>query len=313
VRARSSGLTAADVDSALTHTRSLLVTWLCRGTLHLVRSEDYPWLHALTAPGLLSANARRLRQEGVSPTAVERGVTAVRGALAEEGPLSRAELRERIALAGVPTAGQALVHLLMLASLRGLVVRGPMVGREHAYVLVDDWLGPKRPVDREQALAELARRYLQGHGPADDRDLAKWSGLPLRDARAGLSAIAGELVQRDGGLLGLRGQMAAAELPRPRLLGPFEPLLLGWRSRDPIVEAGERLFTSNGIVRPVVLVRGRAVGTWALRGEQLELEPFRSISSLDRASLETDGKAVLEYLRGSGADAHPAHGSTRVA
>ena len=65
-----------------------------------------------------------------------------------------------------------------------------MVGRQHAYALVRDWLGKPPRFDRDAALAELARRYLAGHGPADDRDLAKWAGLPLRDARAGLSAIA---------------------------------------------------------------------------------------------------------------------------
>ena len=62
-----------------------------------------------------------------------------------------------------------------------------MRGRQHAYALVHDWLGEPAPVDRDAALAELARRYLAGHGPADDRDLAKWAGLPLRDVRAGLA------------------------------------------------------------------------------------------------------------------------------
>ena len=57
-------LAAADVDRALSEERSLLITWLNRGTLHLVRSEDYPWLQALTTPPLLTGNARRLRPGG---------------------------------------------------------------------------------------------------------------------------------------------------------------------------------------------------------------------------------------------------------
>src|SRR2546421_7758012 len=103
IRARTSGLTAADVDRALTHERSLLITWLNRGTLHLVASEDYRWLHALTTPPLFVGNARRLAQEGVTPAAAERGFAAVERALADEGPLSRAQLRERVAAAGVRT------------------------------------------------------------------------------------------------------------------------------------------------------------------------------------------------------------------
>lgn len=183
IRARTSGLSAADVDRALTEERSIVIGWLNRGTLQLVRSEDYGWLHALTTPPLFTANARRLGQEGVSQSAADRGVSVVERSLAEEGPLSRAQLGERIAAAGVRTEGQALVHVLMLACLRGVAVRGPMVGRRHAYALVRDWLGPPPPVDRQTALAELARRYLAGHAPAGERDLARWAGLPLRDAR----------------------------------------------------------------------------------------------------------------------------------
>jgi hypothetical protein len=152
IRARSTGLTAADVDRALDG-RALLITWLNRGTLHLVRSEDYPWLHALTTPPLMTSSRRRLRQEGVGEAAAERGVETIERSLAEEGPLTRAELRDRLDSAGVRTEGQALVHLLFLATLRGIAVRGPMRGREHAYVLTRDWLGPQRPVDREVALA----------------------------------------------------------------------------------------------------------------------------------------------------------------
>ncbi|HEY1457680.1 MAG TPA: winged helix DNA-binding domain-containing protein, partial [Solirubrobacteraceae bacterium] len=180
IRARSSGLSAADVDRALTEDRSLLISWLNRGTLHLVSSEDYPWLHALTTPPLVRGNARRLQQEGVTPTQAERAVKVIERSLATEGPMTRATLGQRLASAGIPTAGQALIHLLMLASVRGLTVRGPMIGNEHGYALVRDWLARARPVNRDQALAELARRYLSGHGPADERDLAKWAGLPLR-------------------------------------------------------------------------------------------------------------------------------------
>ena len=226
VRARSSGLSAADVDRGLDQ-RRLLITWLNRGTLHLVRAEDYPWLQALTTPPLVTGNARRLEQEGVSPRAAEKGVLTIERALAEEGPLSRVELRERLDSAGVPTAGQALVHLLMLACLRGIAVRGPMKGKQHAYALVRDWLGPQAEVDRGSALAELARRYLVGHGPASDRDLARWAGLPLGDARAGLEAISGELEDR-GDLVVLAGSRRARKLPEPALLGAFDPVLLGW-------------------------------------------------------------------------------------
>jgi hypothetical protein len=149
IRSRSAGLTAADVDRALTDERSLLITWLNRGTLHLVRAEDYWWLHALTTPQLATASTRRLAQEGVPPGDADQAVAVIEASLAADGPLTRAQLGERITAAGVRTEGQALVHILLLASRRGRIVRGPMIGADHAYVLVRDWLGaPPAPVDR---------------------------------------------------------------------------------------------------------------------------------------------------------------------
>jgi hypothetical protein len=263
-----------------------------------VRSEDYPWLHALTAPGLFTGNARRLSQEGIAPDEAERGVKTIEHSLADEGPLTRHQLRERIASLGIPTDGQAIVHLLGLASLRGLIVRGPMVGRQHAFVLTRDWLGKSAPVDRDRALAELARRYLIGHAPADERDLAKWSGLALRDIRVGLNAIASELTEREDGLLELTGCEPPAELPPPRLLGAFDPILLGWRSRESILGAHQVVVTVNGLFRPFALTRGAAVATWRLNNRKVQLEPFGRLSVGDRAALDADAEDVVRFLAG---------------
>jgi hypothetical protein len=261
-----------------------VIGWLNRGTLHLVRSEDYAWLHALTTPPVRTGNLRRLQQEGVDPSAAERGVATIERALADEGPLTRAQLRERVAAAGVRTEGQALVHLLLAASLSGLIVRGPMVGAQHAYVLVRDWLGEQPPVDRDRALAELARRYLAGHAPADDRDLAKWAGLPLRDARAGLAAAVRPR------------RRAPAPLPPPRLLGAFDPMLHGWASRAPVLGEHDGKVVSGGLFRPFALADGTAVATWALGNGGVELRPFGRLPAAVRAGLEEDAEDVVRFL-----------------
>jgi len=296
VRARTAGLMAADVDQALTEDRSLLITWLNRGTLHLVRSEDYPWLQALTTPPLRTGNARRLGEEGVTPDEAERGVGVIETALADEGPLTRLQLRERLDSADVRTEGQALVHLLMLACLKGIAVRGPMAGKQHAYASVRDWLGPPKAIDRDKALAELARRYLVGHGPADDRDLAKWAGLPLRDVRAGLAVISSELEEREDGLANLRKRPAAESLPPPRLLGAFDPVLLGWKSREPILGPHTHLVTINGIFRPFAMVDGRAVATLKLAKGEVAIEALDPIAKRVHDALEDDAVDVVRFV-----------------
>jgi Winged helix DNA-binding domain len=297
VRARTAGPSASDVDRELSEERSLLITWLNRGTLHLVRSEDYPLLQALTTPPLLTSCTRRLRQEGVSEKAAERGMKAIERALRDEGPLTGAQLKERLEAAKVPTAGQAFIHLMFLSALRGISVRGPMVGKQHAYVLVRDWLGLQGPPpDRDAALAELARRYLRGHGPADDRDLARWAGLPLRDSRAGLAAISSELVEREDGLVDLAKRSPAEPHPPPRLLGAFDPLLLGWTSREEVVGPHKMLVTMNGIFRPFALVDGRAVATWGYARGKVTIEHLGKVSKKAAAALEADARKVEEFM-----------------
>ncbi|HEU0100725.1 MAG TPA: crosslink repair DNA glycosylase YcaQ family protein, partial [Mycobacteriales bacterium] len=243
----------------------------------------------------LVTNARRLAQEGVPPADAERGVAAVVRALAD-GPLGRAELREHVAAAGVRTQGQALVHVLVLASLRGHVLRGPVVGGTQAFVLARDWLGEPPPVDRAEALARLARRYLAGHGPATDRDLARWSGLPLRDARAGLRAVPVE--EGAEGLVRLPGGGEVPPLPEPRLLGRFEPVLLGWVSRADVVGPHGGLVTSNGIFSAFAMVGGRAVATWRTPGGRVALDLLEPVAAPDRGALTRDAVDVERFLTG---------------
>lgn len=297
IRSRSTGLHASDVEAAL-NDMSVVVSTLNRGTLHLVTPEDYWLLHPLTTPQLETGIWRRLSQEGLTPDAAERGVAALTKALASQGPLSREALRERIASADVRTEGQAFVHVVGLATLRGLVIRGPMLDGAHAFVLTKDWLGKApKAVTRDVTLGQVTRRYLAGHGPAGDRDLAKWAGLTLGDARRGLQQIASSLAVRDDGLAALAGGEPADQLPPPRLLGSFDPSLHGWESRELITGANSRLVTSNGVFRPFAMVDGRAVGAWTLSGTKLELKPFDRIPAADRKSLDADATAVVEYLR----------------
>lgn len=297
IRARSVGLSAADVDAAL-NDRSVVVSTLNRGTLHMVRGDDYWWLHALTTPQLATASTRRLQQENVSSADAERGVAAIRKTLRRNGPTTRAELRAQVAKAGIRLEGQAFVHIMLAAIIQGLVVRGPMLDGEHAFVLVADWLG--KPMDlpgRDVALGELARRYLAGHGPASEADLARWAGITLGDARRGLSAIASQLVERDDGLAQTVDRSGHAELPPPRLLGAFDPSLLGWADREQILGVHQGIVTTNGVFRPFAMVNGCAVATWSLVNGKVAQQPLQPIPSKAQRALDADAREVLTYLR----------------
>ena len=226
--------------------------------------------------------------------------SAAREVVAEavaDGPRTRPELRAALDAGGVPTGGQALVHVLFAATLRGHVVRGPMRGPEHAFVAVRDWLGdPPDLPDRDEMLARLARRYLTGHGPADARDLAKWAGITLGDARRGMTALGDEVEPSGDGLVDLADRSAPPRLPPPRLLGAFDPLLLGWVSREAVIGEHHHVVTSNGMFHPVALVGGRAVASWGLADGVLTVSALEQVPPAALRALRTDARDVLRFF-----------------
>ena len=235
--ARGTGFGASHVDAALAD-GSLVVSWLLRGTLHLVRAEDWPWLHALTAPRQRAMSERRLAQLGVTSDDAARAVDVIRAALAG-GPCSRADLATRLDAEGIPSAGQVTPHLLLRASIEGVLV-GCGERRYRA--------APRRgDVDLEAAHHELARRYLVAHAPAAEADLAAWSGLPRHP-----------LVPPE--------ERATPDVIPPRLLPAFDPYLLGWKDRSFAVPAplAREVHPGGGMLRAVTTDDGLVTGTWSL-------------------------------------------------
>ncbi len=308
LRARSRGLSRSDVERARDAERRVVWTWALRGTLHLVAAQDVGWMLGLLGPVFAAAGRRRRLALGLDDELCERALVALRAILAEEGPLTRAQLVERLAQRGVAidAAGQAPAHLVLLAALRGVVCRiGPP--EQPRYTLLDDWLGaPPRALDEDAALAELTRRHLAAHGPATPADLAAWSGAGLRRARRGFELIAGELrelTSAAGPAWTLAGAARPARSrPRPALLGHFDPYLLGWASRDAVLDArfARRIQAGGGFIAPALLVDGRVAGSWRReqRGARLDvtLEPFAPLADEVLGALEREAAGVARFL-----------------
>jgi len=272
VRARSRGPVAADVDQARDD-RRVVLTWSLRGTRHLHRAEDVRWLLALLGPAS-RGRSRRVEQLGVGGEVGARAVAALGDALAAEGPLTRDQVKARLAPHGVDPSGQAAIHVIARAAREGVLCVLP----GERYVLLDDWLGPAATSSGEvdADTGALARRYLAAYGPASPADFAAWSGLGSTAVRREWAAVADDLVELAPGAwlpaADVDRAVAASRRPAPtRLLGAFDSLLLAYADRRlhlrpqdaPLVNPG------GGMVRPVVVGDGRVVGTWSrtARGE----------------------------------------------
>ena len=277
---RRAGLRADQVERDLVESREIAITWLMRGTLHLVAAEDLPWMIGLLGPLNEKRILWRLRQLDVSDADIERGTTAIAHALAA-GPLTKAEIAEALVRQRVlpDVAGQRPIHLIGLAAARGVVCLGARRGARRTYALLREWLGgvvdmAAEARQRQASATRLGRCYLAAFGPAGPADLAFWSGLPAREARAAFAAIEDETETvkvdgRAGDLRALRGSRALTCAPsRPsgeRIdLPSWDNYLMGYADRSFLLGPGaDGAVTPNGgVLLRAVIEDGLVVGKW---------------------------------------------------
>jgi hypothetical protein len=186
----------------------------------------------------------------------------------------------------------------MHAELEAVIVSGPRTGKRHTYALVEERVPPAPPRTRDEALAELATRYVTGHGPAQAIDLAWWSGLTLADARRALEAAAPALVTEvvDSRTFWLDPDgpefEPAAAPPLVHMLPNYDELLIAYRDRsdamDPDLPAPARV--AEEILAHVLVRNGLAIGGWrradhGAAGVTVEVNPLVPLSIEDRSAL----------------------------
>jgi hypothetical protein len=313
VRTRSVGLVVTGVEQARVQDRTIIRTWGQRGTLHLLTTEDIVWLLPLLGPVFVAGDRRRREELGLSEDVCVRGMSIMRSVLANEGPLTRGEIVERLATNGIHLEGQARPHLLARAALEGLICLGPDRDSEPTYVLLNDWINQEHTghsLSEDEAYAELTRRYLSAYGPATPDDQAAWSGLPLSKTRAAWQRIEGELleVETSGSPVWLlktheeRLEELPTVIPVVRLLPRFDIYLLGYQKRDLAVPSQytKRINAGGGIVHPTVLVDGRIVGTWKSKRVKNDLvvmvDPFERLAPEIDEGLQAEVEDIGRFL-----------------
>jgi hypothetical protein len=299
VRVRAAGVTESEVAHAIEVERSIVRTWLMRGTIHLVAADDLRWMVRLIGPALVRKFRTRWQQLGLTDDVLDLAVAALPEVLGD-GPLDRRQIRAQLDARGITLASpdpQAHTHALVYASAIGLVCRGPDRGRQATFALLDDWLpdsalGP----DGDDALAELARRYFAAYSPATTADFGAWSRLAA--ARA-VALIRDELTPTDvDGRPGFR--LGSIEPERGvRLLPAFDNYLIGYQDRTAILAPqlhGE--VYQGGMIRPVILVDGQALGTWSLQRAKsaVRLAPFAPLTADQRRAVDSEVDNIARFL-----------------
>jgi hypothetical protein len=257
----------AAVEQAFAN-QQLALTWPMRGTIHFVPAEDAAWMLKLMAPRILKVENTRMKQFELNEAIVERSRAVFYKALEGGKRLLRAEMMQQLAQAGINPEGQRGYFLLRYLAQQGHICLGPLQGRQQTFARLDEWVPQPRKLSHEAALAELARRYFCGHGPATVHDFANWTGLTVGDARQGLEAVQSELasVKKEDKTYWFSAPASTAPLAEnTQLLPGFDEYLLGYKDRRAVLEpahASKIVPGGNGIFKPMVVADGQIVGTW---------------------------------------------------
>jgi hypothetical protein len=274
--ARVERITPSDVQAALWTDRTLVKMWAMRGTLHLIDARDLPLLVAALSTLKHFRRASWQKYHGVSSEELDAIIAGVRDTLNAEG-MTREQLANAIAVhTHLPKLAELLRSgwggLLKPVAFQGYLCFGASQGQNVTFVQPQHWLGAWTPLDPDDALKDVARRFLGAYGPATIDEFDRWFGLEPSAARRVFRSLGDELVEVE--VEGWKAWALAASLPEiesasalrvVRLLPNFDPYTIAVAPHSQYLLAPEhkpRVYRPQGWISPVVLVDGRIEGVW---------------------------------------------------
>lgn len=301
---RVKNATEVDIERAIID-KTIVRTWLLRGTLHFVSAEDVRWMLELIAPRIIRGRNSYFRKLNLDDDVFARSKEALTNAFQGGKHLTRKAVYEALEKANISTAEQRGLHILWRLALEGVICFGPRKGKQQTFVLLDEWIPENEGMKPIEALAELARRYFTSHGPATLEDFIWWSGLTVADARAGLKMSESELLNEE-----VNGQTYWFSKFMPvlkdfsqtaSLLPSFDEYLIAYKDRTAAINVmdAEKIRLSNGVYSTIV-INGRVIGTWKRNFNKkkvlLKLILFRTMSEEENRPINTAAKQYGLFL-----------------
>ena len=287
---------------------------LMRITLHAVHADDYPPFQAAMLPSLRASrlNDPRFKVGGRTTQDADDVLPHVLDFAAQ--PRTRPQVEAHLETRGETGSQQLWWAYRTFAPLHHAPTRGPWsFGARSAYVAAPQTL-PQ--AEREASAAHLARRFLEGFGPATPLDLVQFTMLTRPVARAAFAALGTDLVEHEGPNGEPVFDLAGATIPDqdvpalPRLLPMWDLTLLAHADRSRIIPPEHRahLIRRNGDVLPALLVDGRVAGAWRPVDGGIEATAFERLSDGDWAGLEAEARGLVAFLAGRDAEVYRRYG-----
>jgi hypothetical protein len=296
--------THQQVDQAIRE-GTILRTWLMRGTLHFVSAKEVRGILVLLAPRLIAASALRYRQLELNNKTWNRSRKILLRALTDQPEMTRPELYAALERSGISTKDQRGIHILRHLAIEGQICLAAPRGKQPCFTLLERRVPAEPLPHRQESLARLTQRYFQSHGPATEQDFAWWAGLPLKVAREGIALVDSQLQKAQVAGTDYWHIHQGSPPPKPTgsfLLPGFDEFLLGYRDRHLVLPpqyASHIVPGNNGIFLPIVVIRGRIVGSWRRKAVkkriQWEFAPFAPWSATTIRSLKKPQKQIDRF------------------
>ena len=261
---RAHGLTDAALDQAFAE-GTILRTHVLRPTWHFVTPADIRWMLQLTAPRVNALSAYYYRKSELDDAVFRKSNTVLAKALRGGKQLTRPELATALAQAGIATDNLRVTHLMMRAELDAVICSGARHGKQFTYALLDERAPATKALPREEALAELTRRYLHSRGPATAADFAWWSGLSLTDARRGFASVQSQFNQATmgGQTYWFPDSTPPVGSPMAHWLPTYDEYLIGYKDRSAAVyPAHAEKIIGGEVFTSTLLLNGQTAGVW---------------------------------------------------
>jgi hypothetical protein len=283
---------------------AILRTHVMRPTWHFVTPADIRWIQALTAPRVNVVNGHMYRQLELDETLFLRSNEAIVKTLEGGKQLTRSELGLALAQAGIVATGIRLGYIIHRAELEAIVCSGARRGKQFTYALVAERAPQAKTLPRDEALAELTRRYFMSHGPALVQDFVWWSGLTVAEAKAGLEMVKQEFIQEviESQTYWFSPAIATAPLisPTAYLLPAYDEYTVAYKDRSAVLEPALVEPKKMEILNPAIVIDGRVVGTWkrSLEKETVTLRPklFSPLGPAETQALEAAAQRYGTFL-----------------
>lgn len=299
----------ADIEQALAN-RTIIRTWPMRGTLHFVAAADIRWMLELLTPHIVAGMVRRLRQHfGLDEATFERSKEVFANALQGGKQLPRPALYQLLEAAQIPTADGRGLHILSRLAQDGFLCFGARQGKQQTFTLLSEWAPAAKTMARDEALAELARRYFTSRGPATLRDFIWWSGLRVKDAGEAVEMAKPHLLQEviGGQIYWLSSSMPAVKERSPiaHLLPAYDEYTVAYKDRSAVLKPlyAEQMNSGNGIFYPTIVMDGQVVGIWkrTLRKDALVITPslFAKLNETETHAFRAAAIRYGEFLTAS--------------